>query len=78
MLDVCDPAEEFGCRNRAIILLFLNTGIVGAAGGTGLGDPSGETVYFRHATRAIESGNYQLSLRATATMSRSREGDYVA
>ena len=28
LLDVCDPATEFGCRNRAIILLFLDTGSV--------------------------------------------------
>ena len=27
LLDLCDPAEEFGCRNRAIILLFLDTGM---------------------------------------------------
>ena len=27
LLDVCDPAGEFGCRNRAIILLFLDTGL---------------------------------------------------
>ena len=27
LLDVCDPAEEYGCRNRAIILLFLDTGL---------------------------------------------------
>ena len=27
LLDVCDPAEEFGCRNRAIIPLFLDTGM---------------------------------------------------
>ncbi len=27
LLDVCNPAEEFGCRNRAIILLFLDTGM---------------------------------------------------
>ena len=27
LLDVCDPAEEYGCRNRAIILLFLDTGM---------------------------------------------------
>ena len=27
LLDICDPAEEFGCRNRAIILLFLDTGM---------------------------------------------------
>ena len=27
LLAVCDPAGEFGCRNRAIILLFLDTGM---------------------------------------------------
>ena len=27
LLDVCDPTTEFGCRNRAIILLFLDTGL---------------------------------------------------
>lgn len=27
LLDGCDSATEFGCRNRAIILLFLDTGI---------------------------------------------------
>ena len=27
LLDLCDPAAEFGCRNRAIILLFLDTGM---------------------------------------------------
>ena len=27
LLDVCDPPVEFGCRNRAIILLFLDTGM---------------------------------------------------
>ncbi len=27
LLDVCDPAEEYGCRTRAIILLFLDTGL---------------------------------------------------
>ena len=27
LLDVCDPTTEFGCRNRAIILLFLDTGM---------------------------------------------------
>jgi site-specific recombinase XerD len=27
LLDLCDPADEFGCRNRAIILLFLDTGM---------------------------------------------------
>ncbi len=27
LLDLCDPAEEFGCRNRAIILVFLDTGM---------------------------------------------------
>ena len=27
LLDFCDPAEEFGCRNRAIIPLFLDTGM---------------------------------------------------
>ena len=27
LLDLCDPAEELGCRNRPIILLFLDTGI---------------------------------------------------
>ena len=27
LLAVCDPAGEFGCRNRAIILLFLDTGL---------------------------------------------------
>ena len=27
LLAVCDPATEFGCRNRAIILLFLDTGM---------------------------------------------------
>lgn len=26
-LDICNPAEEFGCRNRAIILIFLDTGM---------------------------------------------------
>ena len=27
LLAVCDPTTEFGCRNRAIILLFLDTGM---------------------------------------------------
>ncbi len=27
LLTACDPKTEFGCRNRAIILLFLDTGI---------------------------------------------------
>ena len=27
LLAVCDPAAEFGCRNRAIILIFLDTGM---------------------------------------------------
>ena len=27
LLDVCDPTTELGCRNRAIILLFLDTGM---------------------------------------------------
>ena len=27
LLAVCDSGEEFGCRNRAIILLFLDTGM---------------------------------------------------
>ena len=27
LLALCDPADEFGCRNRAIILLFLDTGM---------------------------------------------------
>ena len=27
LLDVCNPTKEFGCRNRAIILLFLDTGM---------------------------------------------------
>ena len=27
LLAVCDPTTEFGCRNRAIILLFLDTGL---------------------------------------------------
>ena len=27
LLAVCDPTEEYGCRNRAIILLFLDTGM---------------------------------------------------
>ena len=27
LLDLCDPAAEFGCRNRTIILIFLDTGM---------------------------------------------------
>jgi len=27
LLALCDPGDEFGCRNRAIILLFLDTGM---------------------------------------------------
>ena len=27
LLNLCDPADEFGCRNRAIILLFLDAGM---------------------------------------------------
>ena len=27
LLAVCDIGDEFGCRNRAIILLFLDTGM---------------------------------------------------
>jgi integrase/recombinase XerC len=27
LLGLCNPTEEFGCRNRAIILLFLDTGM---------------------------------------------------
>ena len=27
LLDCCDPATEFGSRNRAIIWLFLDTGM---------------------------------------------------
>ena len=27
LLAVCDPTTEFGCRNRAVILLFLDTGM---------------------------------------------------
>jgi len=27
LLDICDDATEFGCRNRAIILLLLDTGL---------------------------------------------------